>query len=51
LLVEPVKKKSSKITAFPLILSALDRIGMLARKVITIDAMGCQRELAMSIIN
>jgi predicted transposase YbfD/YdcC len=51
LLVEPVKEKSNEITAFPLILSTLDRIGMLARKVITIDAMGCQRELAMSIIN
>jgi predicted transposase YbfD/YdcC len=51
LLVEPVKEKSNEITAFPLILSVLDSIGMLARKGITIDAMGCQRELAMSIIN
>jgi predicted transposase YbfD/YdcC len=51
LLVEPVKEKSSEITAFPLILSVLDSISMLARKVITIDAMGCQRELAMLLIN
>jgi predicted transposase YbfD/YdcC len=49
--VRKVAEKSNEIKAFPIILDALRKYGLLAGKVITIDAMGCQRNLAGQIID
>jgi hypothetical protein len=42
-----VDEKSNEITAIPLLLEALDLTGC----IVTIDAMGCQREIAQQIVN
>ncbi|MDR1308566.1 MAG: ISAs1 family transposase [Deltaproteobacteria bacterium] len=49
--VRKVAEKSNEIKAFPIILDAHGKYGLLAGKVITIDAMGCQRNLAGQIID
>lgn len=41
-----VDEKSNEITAIPLLLKALDLTGC----IVTIDAMGCQREIAQQIV-
>jgi predicted transposase YbfD/YdcC len=40
-----VTEKKNEITVFPLILETLHKQGLLAGKVVTIDAMGCQKSL------
>jgi predicted transposase YbfD/YdcC len=49
--VRKVAEKSNEIKAFPIILDVHGQHGLLAGKVITIDAMGCQRNLAGQIID
>jgi predicted transposase YbfD/YdcC len=42
--------KSNEITMFPVILDILNKHGLLAGKVVSIDAMGCQRDLVKLIL-
>ena len=44
---QKVDEKSNEITAIPLLLEALDLAGC----IVTIDAMGCQREIAANIVD
>jgi len=44
---QKVDEKSNEITAIPLLLEALDLVGC----IVTIDAMGCQREIAAQIVD
>jgi predicted transposase YbfD/YdcC len=45
-----VEDKSNEITANPIVVDMLDSIGMVKGKILTLDAMGCQKELAAKII-
>ena len=45
-----VHEKSNEITIFPVILEMLDKHGLLSGKVVSIDAMGCQRDLVKDIL-
>ena len=45
-----ILRKSNEITAFPILLASLAKHGLLKRAVVTIDALGCQKDLAKLII-
>ena len=45
-----IENKANEITMFPKIIDALDKLGFIKGKVITIDAMGCQRSLALQLV-
>ena len=46
LVAHKVKDKSNEITAYPLFIECLHKMGMPRHCVITIDAMGCQKKIA-----
>ena len=46
-----VKEKSNEITAIPLLLAELAACGALAGNLVSIDAMGCQSEIAATIVD
>ena len=47
--LETVKEKSNEITAIPIVLEVLHECNLLKGKIITIDAMGCQKKIASKI--
>jgi predicted transposase YbfD/YdcC len=49
LTVQKVAEKSNEITAFPLLIETLSKHNLLKGAVVTIDAMGCQVEMARKI--
>jgi predicted transposase YbfD/YdcC len=44
-----VRQKSNEITAYPVVIAQLEKSDLVRGKVITIDAMGCQRSIASQI--
>jgi predicted transposase YbfD/YdcC len=44
--VHTVPEKSNEIIAIPMVLELLDRLRLLKSKIVTIDAMGCQKKIA-----
>ena len=49
--IEMVKEKSNEITAIPVILDTLHQYNLLKGKIVTADAMGCQRKIVAKIIS